>query len=139
METINERIEELIKALGFNSLNKFDKALSVPRNTTLMYCGGKRSKPGPDFINKLLITFPLIDARWLMTGDGEIFSPEKQRKEYVESLEKRLEAVEREKRRYETMIDMAAQRNNSNFQPLSERMPVGKIIQFFANNLAKSA
>ena len=32
-----------------------------------------RNKPGFDFINKLLLKFPAINAEWLITGKGKIY------------------------------------------------------------------
>jgi hypothetical protein len=139
MDTINQRLEALVHALGFSSLNAFDKALQVPRNTTVCYVGEQKSKPGPEFLRKLFVTFPNVDARWVITGEGSSFTPEKLRKDYIETIEQRLEMSERTNRRYETMIDMAAQRRETNFQRLSKRTPEGRIIQFVAKNLAKIA
>lgn len=137
-ETINERLQILINALGFKSLNQFDRALGVTRNTTSHYCNvEKPKKPGPDFLGKILITFPQVDGRWLLIGSGEMFTPDKLYKEYVENLEQKLLESEKKSRRYETMIDMAAQRNMPNFQPLSDVPPVTPIYPLFSRILLK--
>ena len=136
-ETINDRLEILIKALGFSSLNAFDKVLEVPRNTTVCYVGEQRSRPGSGYLEKIALRFSNVDTRWLLAGEGEIFFPEKMKKEYVESLEQKIEALERANRRYETMIDMAAQSRAINFQPLSEETHVREIYPLYSSGMLK--
>ncbi len=138
METINQRIKILIPALGFSSLNQFDRALGVARNTSAHYCS-EGKKPGPDYTEKILNTFTQVDALWLMTGKGDMFFPEKMKREYIEALEKRLEAAERRASRYETMIDMAAQNRNVNFQRLRENAPVREIYTLYRKSSVKVA
>jgi hypothetical protein len=134
METINDRIRTLIKALGFENSNQFDKALNKSRNTTHSIVGPRNSKPGADFIETILTIFTQVDARWLLTGYGEMFSPDKFRREYVENLEEKVRNLEQkmavtsqEKVRLEILADsLISQRN---FQRLSRNAPVGRVIE----------
>ena len=137
METINQRIQVLIPTLGFDSTDKFDKALKKTRGTSHKIVGSRQSKPGSDYLEKILIVFPNVDARWLLTGNGEMFTPEKLKKDYVETIEQKIEALERANRRYETMIDMAAQSRAVNFQPLSEGTHVREIYPLYSSGMLK--
>jgi hypothetical protein len=139
METIHERLKILIPALGFNSLDKFDLALGRARSTTKNITGSRKTKPGYDYLNTILALFPKVDANWLFKGKGEMFFPEQPKRDIIEILEKELEEEKRKSRRYEAALDIVAQRNQVNFQRLSENAPGGKIIQFVAKNLAKIA
>ena len=138
METVNQRIKETIEALGFTSLNAFDKVLGVPRNTTVCYVGDRQVKPGPDYFKKFFLKFPNVDTRWVMTGEGEMFTSEKLRREYIENLEKRLEIRDRDARRLETALDIASNRS-ANFQSVSERTPGVKKVNFYEKYLEKVA
>lgn len=138
METINDRIKGLLEALGFTSLNAFDKALGVPRNTTVCYVGEKPSKPGADFLKKLFLTFEDIDARWVLTGEGEMFLPDERRKNFIETLQRNFETRDRDARRLETALDLASKKN-INFRLVSKYTPVGKIRKNFAKSIARSA
>lgn len=139
MNTINDRIELLIKALGFKSADGFDKAFGRSRSVTSNITGPKKIKPGADYLAIIREKFPEVNGSWLLNGDGDMLYPHKQRKEYIEDLERKLAEAERANRRYETMIDMAAQRRESNFQQLSKRTPAREIVVLFAKNTAKSA
>lgn len=73
MNGINERIAQLVQLLSRNK-NSFAKALGYNYNTSIENIVGKRqTKPGFDFLNALLRTFPEVNATWLMTGEGEMF------------------------------------------------------------------
>jgi hypothetical protein len=139
MNTINDRIEVLIKALGFNSVNQFDIALDKARGTTWKITGSLKQKPGFEYLEIIKKRFPHVDGNWLLSGEGEMLYPEKLRKDYVEAIEQKLEMAERANRRYETMIDMAAQRRETNFQRLSKRTPAREIVVIFDRKLSKIA
>lgn len=47
--------------------------LEVQRSNISHILNG-RNMPGAAFIEKLLIQFPDLDARWLITGDGDMIS-----------------------------------------------------------------
>lgn len=74
MSGINERIAQLVPLLSPNK-NAFAKALGYSYNSMIENIVGKRqSKPGYDFLNALMITFPQVNSTWLLTGEGEIIS-----------------------------------------------------------------
>lgn len=74
MSGINERIEKLIPALGYNNFS-FCKAMGFNYNAVIQNIVGKRqSKPGYELLHTILTTFPQINATWLLTGVGEMFN-----------------------------------------------------------------
>jgi len=74
MSGINKRIEMLVPALGYNK-NAFCKAMGYSYNAVIENIVGKRqSKPGYEFLYALLKTFPRVNATWLLTGEGEMFT-----------------------------------------------------------------
>ena len=74
MSSINDRIAQLIPLLSHNK-NAFAKSLGYSYNSLIENIVGKRqSKPGFDFLNALMKTFPQVNASWLLTGEGTIFA-----------------------------------------------------------------
>ena len=53
------------------SAGELSSALDVQRSNISHILNG-RNKPGASFIEKLLKSFPDLNARWLFTGDGEM-------------------------------------------------------------------
>lgn len=63
---IASRIQEVIRKNQLNAA-KFADRIGVQRSNLSHVLTG-RNKPGLDFIEKVLIEFPNIDANWLITG-----------------------------------------------------------------------
>ena len=141
METINDRLKILVEELGIKVLNDLDRMLGVSRNTTAHYTGLKRVKPGPEFLEKLFLKFPEIDVRWVMTGQGSMFLPEKLKLDYVEQLEKRYEQRDSEAKIFEMAMNMGMKVMSpaANFQSVSERTPGVKKVKFYEKYLEKVA
>ncbi len=53
------------------SAGELSSRLDVQRSNISHILNG-RNKPGASFIEKLLINFPDLNARWLLTGSGEM-------------------------------------------------------------------
>ena len=53
------------------SAGELSSRLDVQRSNISHILNG-RNKPGASFIEKLLISFPDLNARWLLTGNGEM-------------------------------------------------------------------
>jgi len=53
------------------SAGELSSRLDVQRSNISHILNG-RNKPGASFIEKLLLSFPDLNARWLFTGDGEM-------------------------------------------------------------------
>ena len=71
---MKERIKEFIEYKGI-SAGELASSLDVQRSNISHILNG-RNKPGAAFIEKLLIVFPDLNARWLLTGEGEMLDKE---------------------------------------------------------------
>jgi transcriptional regulator with XRE-family HTH domain len=67
--------DRIIKFLSENNLTstKFADEIGVQRSSISHILSG-RNKPSFDFIEKMLLAYPDIDAQWLITGKGTMFS-----------------------------------------------------------------
>lgn len=65
---MKERIKQFMDHKGI-SAGELATILEVQRSNISHILNG-RNKPGAAFIEKLLITYPDLNARWLLTGDG---------------------------------------------------------------------
>lgn len=72
MEGINQRIKELIVSEGLTA-SIFADRIGVLRSALSHILAG-RNKPGADFIEKLLLEMPYVNANWLFTGNGEMYA-----------------------------------------------------------------
>lgn len=70
IKEMKDRIKEYMdyKSIAAGELANI---LEVQRSNISHVLNG-RNKPGASFIEKLLISFPDLNARWLMTGEGEM-------------------------------------------------------------------
>lgn len=69
--SINERIFQVLDYYG-DTRYKFSKKTGISESSILNIYKAK-NKPGYDFIEKLLLIYEAIDARWLITGNGSMF------------------------------------------------------------------
>lgn len=67
---ISKRIQLVIKMTN-HSPASFADALDINRSSISHIVNG-RNKPGIDFLEKVLVTFPKVDARWLLTGQQSL-------------------------------------------------------------------
>jgi CDP-glycerol glycerophosphotransferase (TagB/SpsB family) len=139
--TINERISLLVKTLGYESLSSFDKALGIARNSTHNITGTKQCNPSYLFLELIKKKFVNVDANWLLTGEGEMFTPDKARREYVEQLETQLtEATEQAKIYKFSVMQAMARQQQASFSSVSKFLPVGRVLKVdFAHSLANKA
>ena len=68
---MQERLKEILKNEHLTSAQFADK-IGVQRSSISHILSG-RNKPGFEFIQKILLSFPAIDANWLITGHGSIY------------------------------------------------------------------
>lgn len=73
--TINQRIKFLVDHSKL-SARKFSKELGVGETTTQNYLEPGNREPGARYLERLTKRFETIDARWLLTGEGEPFTSE---------------------------------------------------------------
>ena len=71
---MNERIKRFMDYKGLSSSELAD-AISVQRSNITHVLHG-RNNPGFQFITKMLEAFPDINAKWLLTGEGEMIIKE---------------------------------------------------------------
>lgn len=121
-----------------------DRRLGVTKNSTynLVHGIGERlSKPSVDYVQKVLSTFPELDARWWLLGIGDMLTPEKVNIEYVKDLEMKLEEKTNEAQAFMFSLQMAARNygNTPNFYPVSMETPVNEKVIIFANSRANMA
>jgi hypothetical protein len=67
---MKERINDILKHLRINA-SQFADEIGVQR-ASVSHVLSDRNKPGFDFIQKILATYPSISAEWLITGQGEM-------------------------------------------------------------------
>ncbi|MGE4585716.1 MAG: helix-turn-helix transcriptional regulator [Mangrovibacterium sp.] len=67
---MNNRIKRFMEYCGLSPSEMAD-AISVQRSNMTHVLHG-RNKPGFQFITKMLETFPELNAKWLLTGEGEM-------------------------------------------------------------------
>jgi len=67
---MKDRIKQYIEYKGI-SAGELAVALEVQRSNISHILNG-RNKPGASFIEKLLVVFPDLNARWLLTGKGNM-------------------------------------------------------------------
>ena len=68
---MKERIKEFIDKKGMQP-SELAVMLDVQRSNVSHILNG-RNKPGASFIEKMLLVFPELNARWLLTGEGSMF------------------------------------------------------------------
>lgn len=71
---MKERIQEFIDSKGI-SAGELASLLEVQRSNISHILNG-RNKPGASLIEKMLIVFPELNARWLLTGEGKMLEKE---------------------------------------------------------------
>ena len=79
---MGERILELIEALGI-SQNKFARILNTSSSRISNIARG-RNNPDSQILADIIQNFTNVNARWLLTGDGEMFN----KKQTTEGSEK---------------------------------------------------
>lgn len=72
MNSISDRIEGIMKELGYNK-NSFSKAIGLGNNVTIGRIINEKRDPSYEVLQKIIQTFGhTINARWLVTGEGEM-------------------------------------------------------------------
>ena len=76
---MKDRIKQYIEYKGIPA-GELALKLDVQRSNISHILNG-RNKPGAAFIEKLLLVFPDINARWLLTGKGEMIETERNKED----------------------------------------------------------
>lgn len=75
METVNERIEMLIKHFANGKQGDFSRKIGVVQATISGIVSGRQSKPSYEIIQKIISTYP-VNSDWLINGTGEMLAKE---------------------------------------------------------------
>ncbi len=75
MDELNKRVVEVMEHFS-NSKSDFALKLGIGLPTIAHIFSG-RNKPGVDILQKILLTYPTVNATWLMIGKGEMNITEK--------------------------------------------------------------
>jgi transcriptional regulator with XRE-family HTH domain len=74
MSEIGQRISLLIKELGLNK-NSFSKKIGLKNNSTITnIINNPKRSPSYDVIFRILSTYNQLNVRWLIAGQGQMFS-----------------------------------------------------------------
>lgn len=87
---INDRISLLISRLDLNP-NSFADHIGVRGTVIYNIIKGRRSKPSFEVLQKILIAYGMINANWLLKGEGDLWKEhEPVLDQGYQSLEKRI-------------------------------------------------
>jgi transcriptional regulator with XRE-family HTH domain len=81
--SINERIFQILDYYG-DTRYKFSKKSGISESSILNIYKAN-NKPSYDFIEKVLSVYEVVNARWLLTGEGEMLNSKEPIKETVAS------------------------------------------------------
>lgn len=96
------RIRQVMHAAGENQAG-FSRELSESPQNISNYINGRTERVPSDFISKIIDRYPGIDAKWLLTGRGEMFAKKNDQTEQIKGRAKKLEG---EVRRLRGQIDV---------------------------------
>ncbi|MFK5855413.1 MAG: helix-turn-helix transcriptional regulator [Bacteroidota bacterium] len=69
--SVSHRIKLIIKHFGLTK-NSFSKAIGMTNNVTIGRIVNEERSPSYEILEKIIQTYGSIDARWLITGFGEM-------------------------------------------------------------------
>lgn len=69
---LNERLKEVIKRMDLKQTEIADATKVTKQNISNII--NSKSNPSVDWLSKLLLNYPAINARWLLTGIGGMFA-----------------------------------------------------------------
>ena len=69
---MHERLIFLIERLAGGVQARFAERVGVPTGTIGDILGKKKSKPGFELTGKILLAYPEVNERWLITGEGQM-------------------------------------------------------------------
>lgn len=72
MSTINERFVFILNEKYGGNVSEFARQSGIPQGTLNNIVGNRLSKPSFESISKLVSSDETIDARWILTGEGDM-------------------------------------------------------------------
>ncbi|WP_271770400.1 hypothetical protein [Aquimarina algiphila] len=70
-ESVSSRIELVMQYYNFN-YTSFSKKLKLTNNVTIGRLIKENRNPSFDILNRIAVTFPEINCKWLLTGEGNM-------------------------------------------------------------------
>jgi hypothetical protein len=72
MDTINDRVERIIRELYSSNKRAFSMAIGVTPTVTENIVGKRRSRPSYELTSKIISSIENLNVEWLITGNGEM-------------------------------------------------------------------
>lgn len=127
---IKDRILKLLTNENLSS-SKFADMVGVQRSSISHILSG-RNKPSLDFLQKVLSSFPSINADWLIVGKGEMFKNLRQTEINFNKTEN--SKIPEQEEKSEIVDKQVIKRETSEFQVSSKPRKVKKVILFYDDN-----
>ncbi|MDH6311025.1 hypothetical protein M2451_003914 [Dysgonomonas sp. PFB1-18] len=70
--TINDRVEKIIRELFSSNKRAFSRAIDVAPTVTENIVGKRRSRPSYELISKMISSIENLNVEWLITGNGKM-------------------------------------------------------------------
>jgi hypothetical protein len=144
IETFNDRVKWLYQKLGYKSGREFDRRTGIAETNTAGITGCRQITPKIEYVQKILLVHPNVNANWLLIGVGEAFMPDDAIKDSREELIREIEMLKQQVKGLQFGLISAANSVNfqsavnfkivSNKKPVSQR--IGIIILFIADSIA---
>lgn len=80
METINQRIEMLIKHFSNGKQGEFARKISVAQSNISSVVSGRSASPSYEMIQKIITTYP-VNSDWLISGKGAMLKEVEKKEE----------------------------------------------------------
>jgi len=127
---MKERLNAILKHFKINA-SQFADEIGVQR-ASVSHVLSERNKPGFDFIQRILDTYPSISADWLITGKGEMLKSKNVEQYLFSEMEDKEEAVNNDKKaRKQTLksSDVDQVENKRSFRVRN----IEKIVVFYSD------
>lgn len=72
MKTVNERLKHILKTYYKGNVSEFSRATGIPQPTLNNIVGNRMSKPSTENLAKIVNSIELINANWILTGEGDM-------------------------------------------------------------------
>lgn len=132
---MKDRIRKFIDYKNVTAADLADK-LEVQRSNVSHVLNG-RNKPGANFIERLLTEYPELNARWLLTGEGEMVTSKKEQVKTLfdakdmEQIKEELLPVYHTKSKQIASADIKGVGNNPDIVITDKK--IEKIVVFFTD------
>jgi transcriptional regulator with XRE-family HTH domain len=128
---MKERLLEFLNSHNLTSTRLAD-TISVQRSSISHILSG-RNKPSYDFIHKFLQHYPDINPKWLILGEGSMYSKEKQTSMSFEQQPE--QSTPRESNiQKEEKGDVRVKQSQEDEPSSPERSRIEKIVIFYSDN-----